>query len=61
MCRRGSDDGSASPQRCTGLGDRVVRFDSLDDPFTADIKFDEDGLVVDYPGIGRRLTPPSGG
>jgi uncharacterized protein len=51
----------ASPQRYTGLGDRVVRFDSLDDPFTADITFDDDGLVVNYPGIGRRLKPPSGG
>ena len=51
----------ASPQRYTGLGDRVVRFDSLDDPFTAHITFDEDGLVLDYPGIGRRLNHSSGG
>jgi hypothetical protein len=44
-----------SHQRYTGLRDGLVRFDSLDDPFTAEISFDEDGLVVDYPGIGRRL------
>jgi hypothetical protein len=51
----------ASPQRYTGLGDRIVRFDSLDDPFTADITFGENGLVLDCPGIGRRLNHPSGG
>jgi uncharacterized protein len=50
----------ASRQGYTGLGDGVVRFDSLDDTFTADITFDEDGLVLDYPGIARRLTGPSG-
>jgi len=32
----------------------VVRYESLDSDFTADITFDRDGLVVDYPGIGRR-------
>jgi uncharacterized protein len=51
----------ASRQRYTGLGQGMVRFESLDDPFTAEIRFDEDGLVVDYPGIGRRLSGPSGG
>ena len=34
---------------------RVVRFESLDGTFTADIRFDADGLVVDYPGIARRI------
>jgi hypothetical protein len=46
----------ASRQGYTGLGDGVVRFDSLDGSFTAEITFDEDGLVLDYPGIGRRLS-----
>jgi hypothetical protein len=32
----------------------VVRYESLDSRFTADITFDAEGLVVDYPGIGRR-------
>ena len=32
-----------------------VRFESRDDPFAADIGFDADGIVVDYPGIARRL------
>jgi hypothetical protein len=33
----------------------VVRYESLESKFKADITFDADGLVVDYPGIGRRL------
>ena len=33
----------------------VVRYESLENSFKADITFDGDGLVVDYPGIGRRL------
>jgi hypothetical protein len=50
-----------SPQRYVPLGGGVVRFESLDDDFTVEIAFDTDGLVVDYPGIGRRLKSPSGG
>lgn len=33
----------------------VIRYESNDSDFSADITFDEDGLVMDYPGIGRRL------
>jgi hypothetical protein len=33
----------------------VIRYEATDSNFSADITFDEDGLVVDYPGIGRRL------
>jgi uncharacterized protein len=49
-----------SRQRYTALrslagGDRLIRFASLDSTFTADLTFDRDGLVTDYPGIGRRL------
>jgi uncharacterized protein len=51
----------ASRQRYSGLGGGRVRFESLDDSFTADITFDEDGLVLDYPGIARRLTHSSAG
>ena len=40
--------------RAAGEG-AVVRYQSLDSKFTADITFDADGLVVDYPGIGRRV------
>jgi hypothetical protein len=49
-----------SRQRYTAVrdlpdGHRLIRFDSLDSPFTADLTFDRDGLVVDYPEIGRAL------
>ena len=49
---------SASRQRYTfvraqGEG-AVVRYESLDSNFTADITFDGEGLVLDYPGIARR-------
>ncbi len=34
----------------------VVRFESLaDDGFKADITYDADGFVLDYPGIGTRI------
>jgi uncharacterized protein len=50
----------ASRQRYTALGHlpdggRLIRFESLDSSFTAELAYDADGLVVDYPGIGRRL------
>jgi hypothetical protein len=50
----------ASRQRYTALrdrsgGGRLIRFESLDSGFTAELVFDQDGLVVDYPGIGRQL------
>ena len=52
----------ASPQRYTSLGPlpdqrHLIRYESLDSDFNADITFDSDGLVVDYPGIGRRIEP----
>jgi uncharacterized protein len=43
---------SESRQRYEPLGDARVRFRS--DSFTADIQFDGDGFVIDYPGIARR-------
>jgi hypothetical protein len=33
----------------------VIRFSS--DDFTDDIVFDAEGLVIDYPAIGRRAVP----
>jgi hypothetical protein len=44
----------AAPQRYTHLSERLWRFDGLDIDFTADITVDEDGFVVDYPGLFRR-------
>jgi hypothetical protein len=44
---------SRSDQRYEPLGGGVVRYRS--GPFTADIRFDDDGFVVEYPGLGRRV------
>ena len=41
-------------------GAALVRFDSLDGSFTADILFDADGFVLAYPGIARRLPASIG-
>ena len=41
-----------SEQRYEPLGDRLIRFCSRS--FTADIQFDANEFVVDYPGIARR-------
>jgi hypothetical protein len=49
----------ASRQRYTYVrksGDlSVIRYESRDSTFVAEITFDQDGLVVGYPGIGHRL------
>jgi uncharacterized protein len=37
-------------------GLRIVGFESLDVQFVADIAFDDVGLVVDYPGLARRIA-----
>ena len=49
-----------------GIGEQVqndlldahrVRFESLaNDGFVAEVVFDRDGLVTDYPGIARRIS-----
>lgn len=44
-------------QRYTRLGDSTYRFESLVSGFTADITVDTHGLVVDYPGLFRRIWP----
>ena len=49
----------ASRQQYTYLRSRggvaIVRYRSLQSDFAADLTFDSDGLVIDYPGIGRRI------
>ena len=42
-------------QRYTNLGKNLVRYDALDSSFSATITADDDGLVVDYPGIAHRI------
>lgn len=43
-------------QRYTRLSERVYRYESLATAFTADVEVDEDGLVIDYPKLFRRLA-----
>ena len=46
-----------SEQRYEPLGNDVIRFRAAD--FTADIRFDEDGFVVDYPGARETRVDPA--
>lgn len=39
--------------------DYIVRYEALDSDFSADITFDQEGLVADYPGIGAVCNDPS--
>jgi hypothetical protein len=39
----------------TRLGERLYRFETADGSFTADISVDDDGLVMDYPGLFERV------
>jgi hypothetical protein len=39
------------PQRYTHLGPGAVRFES--EGFSADLAFDDDGIVTDYPGLAK--------
>jgi hypothetical protein len=45
----------AAEQVYTRLSERVYRFETGDGSFAADITVDEDGLVVDYPGLFERV------
>lgn len=38
-----------------GSDHRVIRYEATDGSFVADITVAEDGIVIDYPGIARRL------
>jgi hypothetical protein len=39
---------------------REYRYEGIFRNFAANMKIDEDGLVLDYPTLFRRLTPPAG-
>jgi hypothetical protein len=43
-----------SGQRYEPIGERRVRYVSLDDDFVAELELDEDGFVVRYPGLAER-------
>jgi hypothetical protein len=46
-----------SRQRYTVLGERRVRYESLDSGFRADLEVDADGFVVTYPSLAARIRP----
>lgn len=43
------------PQRYTCLDWHRYRYESRDSDFVAEVTIDDDGLVVDYPGLFRRI------
>jgi hypothetical protein len=45
-----------SRQRYEPIDERHVRFVDLDDPFTAELEVDEDGLVLRYPELAQRVS-----
>lgn len=45
----------ADPQRYTRIDKNRYRYESRDSDFTAEITVDEDGLVIDYPGLFKRI------
>lgn len=48
----------SQPQAYTRLAERLYLFESLDGSgFRAELPVDEEGIVVDYPGLFRRLRP----
>lgn len=42
-------------QRYTRVSDNLYRYESLSSGFTADLLMDDAGLVIDYPGLARRM------
>jgi uncharacterized protein len=44
-------------QRYTCLDPQLYRYESLDSGYTADLKVDADGLVLEYPEAWRRVWP----
>lgn len=48
-------DGQRYGHLSSGPGRHVVRYEATDGSFAADITIDADAVVIDYPGIARRL------
>jgi hypothetical protein len=38
-------------------GSAVVRYESANRSFMADLTVDEDGIVIDYPWLAKRIAP----
>ena len=54
-------DGQRYAHMSSPPGHHVVRYEAIDGSFAADVIVDADGVVIDYPGIARRLpaSPPA--
>jgi hypothetical protein len=50
-------DGQRYSYLRSGPDHHVLRYEATDGTFAADIKVDQEGFVLDYPGIARRLGP----
>ena len=48
-------DGQRYARVTSGPAGHVVRYEATDGSFAADITVDADAVVIDYPGIARRL------
>lgn len=42
-------------QRYTRLGEGMYLYEGLESGFRAELRVDDEGLVIDYPGLGRRM------
>ena len=47
-----------APQRYTRLGEALYRYEGLGTGFSAELPIDQDGLVLDYPGVFTRVGLP---
>lgn len=52
---------SADPQRYTRTASHGYRYESLDSDFTRDVSVDDDGFVLEYPGLFSRIPAARGG
>ena len=41
------------------LGPRLFLYEAADRSFSAELSVDEDGLVIDYPALSRRVPAPN--
>lgn len=53
-------DGQRYTRLESGGHDEIYRYESLESDFVADLPVDADGLVLDYPGLFRRVRPSRG-
>jgi hypothetical protein len=54
-------DGQRYTHLRSGPGHHLLRYEATDGSFSAEITVDSAGIVIDYPGIARQLTPTGRG